>query len=51
VLGSLEIIVVVTAILILFGPQKIPEFAKYLGSGIEEFKKAASNISNISDKD
>lgn len=36
-----EIILVVAAVLILFGARKIPEFAKGLGQGIKEFKKAS----------
>lgn len=36
-----ELILLVVAILILFGARKIPEFAKGLGQGIKEFKKAS----------
>jgi sec-independent protein translocase protein TatA len=41
-----ELIVVLIAVLILFGAKKIPEFAKGLGQGIKEFKKASSEVSN-----
>jgi sec-independent protein translocase protein TatA len=41
-----ELIVVLVAVLILFGAKKIPEFAKGLGQGIKEFKKASSEVSN-----
>jgi sec-independent protein translocase protein TatA len=37
-----ELVLVVLAVLILFGARKIPEFAKGLGQGIKEFKKASS---------
>ena len=37
-----EIVLIVVAVLILFGARKIPEFAKGLGQGIKEFKKASS---------
>ena len=37
-----ELVLVVVAVLILFGARKIPEFAKGLGQGIKEFKKASS---------
>jgi sec-independent protein translocase protein TatA len=36
-----ELIVVLAVILILFGARKIPDFAKGLGQGIKEFKKAS----------
>ncbi len=36
-----ELIMVLAAILILFGAKKIPDFAKGLGQGIKEFKKAS----------
>jgi sec-independent protein translocase protein TatA len=39
-----ELIVVLVAVLILFGSKKIPEFAKGLGQGIKEFKKASSDV-------
>jgi len=40
-IGSVEIIVILCLILLLFGGKKLPEFAKSLGKGIREFKKAA----------
>jgi sec-independent protein translocase protein TatA len=43
-LGTSEIIVIVIAILILFGAKKIPQFAKGLGQGVREFKDAAGNV-------
>jgi len=41
-LGTPEIILIALGILLLFGARKIPELMKGLGSGIKEFKKAAS---------
>ncbi|MFA8299718.1 MAG: twin-arginine translocase TatA/TatE family subunit [Hyphomicrobiales bacterium] len=38
--GGPEVILVIIAILILFGGRKIPELMKGLGKGIKEFKKA-----------
>ena len=38
--GSGEIIVILIVALVLFGGKKLPEFAKNLGQGIREFKKA-----------
>lgn len=39
-----ELVMVLVAILILFGAKRIPEFAKGLGQGIKEFKKASSDV-------
>jgi len=39
-----EIIVVILAIVMLFGAKKIPELAQGLGKGIKEFKKATEDI-------
>jgi sec-independent protein translocase protein TatA len=38
-LGHWEIIVIVLAILLLFGGRKIPELMKGLGTGMREFKR------------
>lgn len=39
-IGSAEIIIILCVILLLFGGKKLPEFARSLGKGIREFKKA-----------
>ncbi len=39
-----ELIVVMAVILVLFGAKKIPDFAKGLGQGIKEFKKASREV-------
>lgn len=39
--GIPEIILIILAILILFGGRKIPELMKGLGQGMKEFKKAS----------
>lgn len=44
VLGTQEIILIVIAILILFGGRKIPELMRGLGKGIREFNDAKSNV-------
>jgi sec-independent protein translocase protein TatA len=41
-----ELIMVLAAVLVLFGARKIPEFAKGLGQGIKEFKKASREVSD-----
>jgi sec-independent protein translocase protein TatA len=45
-LGGTELIVIAVAVLILFGSKKIPEFAKGLGQGIKEFKKATREVTD-----
>ncbi len=45
-LGAPEIILIIIAILILFGGRKIPELMKGLGQGVKEFKDASNNSSN-----
>jgi len=37
-IGTTEIVLIVLAILLLFGGKKIPELAKALGSSLREFK-------------
>jgi len=39
-----ELMVLAVAVLILFGAKKIPEFARGLGQGIKEFKKASREM-------
>lgn len=43
-LGAGEIILIVLAILILFGAKKIPELAQGIGKGMREFKKAMREV-------
>lgn len=43
-LGGGEMMVILTAILLLFGADKIPNMARSLGRGMREFKDATNNI-------
>jgi len=43
-LGPWQIILIVLAILLLFGGKKIPELMRGLGKGISEFKKGKEEI-------
>ena len=43
-LGTMEILVILFIILLLFGAKKLPELARGLGKGINEFKKATDDI-------
>lgn len=46
-----EWVIIILAILLLFGAKKLPELAKGLGKGIREFKKASSEISYEMDRE
>ncbi len=41
-LGTSEIIVIAVVALILFGPSKIPDFARSLGRAVNQFKRGLS---------
>jgi sec-independent protein translocase protein TatA len=43
-LGGSELMVVLVVVLIFFGGEKMPEFARGLGKAIREFKKAAGDV-------
>jgi sec-independent protein translocase protein TatA len=45
-LGGWEWVIILLAVLLLFGAKKIPELAKGLGQGIREFKKATKEVTN-----
>ena len=42
--GGTEWILIILAVVILFGGRKIPEFMRGLGRGIREFNDAKSNV-------
>lgn len=43
-LGATEIILIIVAIVLLFGAKKIPELAQGVGKGMKEFKKAIKEV-------
>jgi sec-independent protein translocase protein TatA len=43
-IGMPELIVILVIALIVIGPNKLPEIAKSLGKGLNEFKKAADDF-------
>ena len=55
-IGITEVILIVLAIIVLFGAKKLPEIGSALGKAIREFKKAGKDIeaevkSDVEDKD
>jgi sec-independent protein translocase protein TatA len=47
--GIPEIILIILALLLLFGGKKIPELMKGLGKGMKEFKKAKEEMDDTSE--
>ena len=45
-LGPWEIVLIILAIILIFGGTKIPELARGLGKGLNEFKKAKKEIAD-----
>ena len=43
-IGGWEVLLIFLVVLLLFGAKKLPELAKGLGKGINEFKKASTDI-------
>lgn len=48
--GGFELVIIVLVILLLFGAKRIPELARGLGQGIQEFRKASDDIKKEIDK-
>ena len=42
-IGPWQIVIIVVALLLMFGGKKIPELMKGLGQGMKEFKKATKD--------
>ena len=49
-LGTWEIIVIVLAILLLFGGKKIPELMRGLGKGVKSFKDGMNGVEENDEK-
>jgi TatA/E family protein of Tat protein translocase len=50
-IGFPELMLIFVVVLMLFGPKKLPEFAKFLGKAIREFKKTMDDAkSTIEDE-
>ncbi len=49
--GTPELLLILVIFLLLFGPQKLPEFGKSLGRAIREFKKASQELQETIEKE
>jgi sec-independent protein translocase protein TatA len=45
-LGMMEILLIGVALLIFFGPSRLPDLGKSLGRSIQEFKKASRELTD-----
>lgn len=43
-IGPMELVVIVVVALLIFGPQRLPEFARTLGKGLAEFRRASNDL-------
>ena len=50
-IGTMEWVWIVLVVIVLFGGKKIPELARGLGKGINEFKRAKNQIKDEIDTD
>jgi sec-independent protein translocase protein TatA len=50
-LGPWQVVLIIVAVLLLFGGKKIPELMRGLGSGIKEFKDASKEDKDTSKPD
>lgn len=48
--GGGELLLILLAIIILFGPKKIPEIARLFGKGLRQFREAQTEIKTQIDK-
>ena len=48
-MGPWQIVLIILAIVLLFGGRKIPELMKGIGQGMKEFKKATDTEEDTSD--
>ena len=50
-IGQWEVILIVLALLLIFGGRKIPELARGLGSGVREFQKGLKGKKELPGED
>ena len=49
-IGPLEIIIVLVIVLVIFGPKRLPDLGRSLGSGMREFKDSVTGKDDDDDK-
>ena len=49
-IGPLEIIIVLVVVLLIFGPKRLPDLGRSLGSGMREFKDSVTGKDKDEDK-
>jgi sec-independent protein translocase protein TatA len=49
--GPLEIIIVLVVVLLVFGPKRLPDLGRSLGSGMREFKDSVTGDKQDKDRD
>lgn len=50
IIGPWQAVIIIVALLLLFGGKKIPELMKGLGQGLKEFKKATKDETDSSEE-
>jgi TatA/E family protein of Tat protein translocase len=50
-LGTTELMVILVAALVLFGPRKLPEISRQIGKGLAEFRKASDDFRQTWEKE
>ena len=45
-IGPVSIVIICVVAIILFGPKKLPEFGKAMGSTLREFKRATKGLAD-----
>lgn len=45
-IGTMELVVILAIVLIVFGPKKLPELARGMGEAVREFKKGQKDFDN-----
>ena len=50
-IGVTELVILLVALLIIFGPKRLPEMGRSLGKGMREFKDSISGKDDEDDKD
>lgn len=46
-LGPMELVVLLTVVFLLFGAKRLPEIAKGLGRGLQEFRRELNSLNKL----